>query len=81
MKGNCYSVLLIDPAGNAPAEVAYQAQSREEAEAWVQAWEEEPLELVAVVWPKWAALPQPGAFATAIASANLAEAPPLLHVE
>jgi hypothetical protein len=41
----------------------YQAQSRDEAEAWVTAWEEEPLELVAVVWPAWAELPQAGAFA------------------
>jgi hypothetical protein len=65
MKGNCYRVLLIDSAGQTPAEVVYQAQTRDEADAWVQAWEEEPLGLVAVVWPAWAALPHTAALAAA----------------
>jgi hypothetical protein len=61
-----YRVLLVDPSGQTPAEVVYQAQSRDEAEAWVQAWEEEPLEFVAVIWPAWAEFPQAGLFAAKV---------------
>ncbi|MEQ8790273.1 MAG: hypothetical protein RIC55_28515 [Pirellulaceae bacterium] len=57
MKGIFYQVVLIDPQGEAAPELRYRAQSRDEAEAWTHAWEEEPLGLVAVVWPSWARLP------------------------
>lgn len=57
MNGKSYRVLLIDPSGSDPIEVAYQAQQRDEAEAWAAAWEAEPMGLVAVVWPPWAEVP------------------------
>jgi hypothetical protein len=57
MNGTDYLVVLIDPQGHAAADVRYRARTREEAEAWAGAWDEEPLGLVAVVWPGWAPLP------------------------
>lgn len=57
MKGIRYVVLLFDPAGMSRPEVRYRAQTRDEADAWAQAWDEDPLGLVAVVWPTWAPLP------------------------
>lgn len=58
MNATGYLVVLVDPQGHAAAEVRYRAPTRDEAEAWASAWDEEPLGLVAVVWPAWAPLPE-----------------------
>ncbi|MHB8973580.1 MAG: carbon storage regulator [Pirellulaceae bacterium] len=48
-----FRVLLID---DGRAQVAYECESRSEANAWVEEWDREHLGLVAVVWPSWAPL-------------------------
>ena len=46
-----FRVLLIDD-GN--VQVAYECESRSEANAWVEEWDRDPLGMVAIVWPRWA---------------------------
>ncbi len=49
-----FRVLLID---DGQLEVAYECESRIEANAWVEEWDRNPLGIVAIVWPSWAPLP------------------------
>ncbi|MHB0955918.1 MAG: hypothetical protein ACYC0X_05995 [Pirellulaceae bacterium] len=47
-----FKVLLIDEGH---VEVAYECESRSEANAWVEEWDQDPMGIVAIVWPAWAA--------------------------
>jgi carbon storage regulator CsrA len=48
-----FRVVLID-AGY--LRVAYECDSRSEANAWVEEWDRDALGIVAIVWPRWAPL-------------------------
>jgi hypothetical protein len=52
-----HDVYLIDPAGAQPDELAFHAESRRAADAWIAEWERDPLGMKAVARPTPAELP------------------------
>jgi hypothetical protein len=56
-----FHVLLIH---DDKVERIYSCESRDEANAWVEEWDHDPLGIVAVVWPFWAPIPAVVEFAS-----------------